>query len=173
MEDRERGDTTKMKNWYLVYTKPKNEDSVSDKLSRCGFEIFNPKIKERRCVRRKVREVVSSLFPCYVFVKFEIPKSYRLIKYTRGIKRVVGTESAPSPVNESIIESVRRRMEDGVLSMTPCTFTPGERVEIKAGQFEGLNAIFEREMQGSERVCVLLQAVNAKIVVDGAFIQKA
>ncbi len=161
-----------MENWYLIYTKPKNEDSVSDKLSGCGFEIFNPKVKERRCVRRKVREVVSSLFPCYIFVKFDIPRSYRLIKYTRGIKRVVGTERIPTPVPEEIIESVRRRMEDGVVSMSPRTFMPGERVEIKAGQFEGLDAVFERELQGSERVSVLLQAINARVVVDGAVLQK-
>ncbi len=161
-----------MENWHLIYTKPKSEDSVSNKLAGCGFEIFNPKIKERRCIRRKVREVVSSLFPCYIFVKFDIPRSYRLIKYTRGIKRIVGTERVPTPVHNDIIESVRRRMEDGVVSMTPCTFTPGDRVEIKAGQFEGLNAVFGRELKGSERVSVLLQAINARVVVDGAVLQK-
>jgi transcription elongation factor/antiterminator RfaH len=161
-----------MYNWYLVYTKPKNEDSVTSKLEGCGFEVFNPKLKERKYVRRKLRDVVSPFFPCYIFVKFKIPESYRLIKYTRGVRKVVGTENQPTPVHQVIIDSIRDRMDNGLVAIRPRKFSPGEEVLIKGGPFEGLDAIFIREMHGLERVSILLKAINARVIVESAFLEK-
>jgi len=161
-----------MLNWYLLYLKPKNEDKVSEKLSECGFEVFNPKIKERRYVRRKLMDVVSPLFPGYIFVRFGIPADYRLIKYTRGVRNVVGTENFPIPVAQGIIDSVCARLVEGFAVVKAHRFSPGEAVVIKEGPFQGIDAIFEKEMKGIERVSVLLQEVNARIIVDGAALDK-
>lgn len=157
-----------MLNWYLVYLKPRNEDKISERLSDCGFEVFNPKLKERRFVRRKLSDVIAALFPGYIFVRFDYPSDYRLISYTRGVKKVVGTENYPTPVPQAIIDSIRARLVEGVAVVEAHRFAPGEAVVIQGGPFKGLDAIFEKEMKGMERVCVLLREINARVVVDGA-----
>jgi transcription elongation factor/antiterminator RfaH len=162
-----------MANWFLVYTKPKKESTVSDKLKGCGFEVFNPKLSERKHIRRKLQEVTTPLFPCYIFVKFDFPDNYRLIKYTKGVRKVIGTDNMPTPVNESIINSIKERMVDGILKYKPQKFTPGDRVAISGGPFEGLEAIFVREMHDMERVSVLLNAMNARVVVHSAELSKS
>lgn len=161
-----------MLNWFLIYTKPKCEDSVSFKLMEKGFAVLNPKIKERKYLRRKLQYVVSPLFPCYIFMQFDSPKDYRLIKYTRGVKTIVGTEDVPAVVPVEIIKSIQDRMEEGFVNITRRKFSAGEEVLIKAGPFEGFNAVFEKELRGTERVSILLKAVNARVVADGAILEK-
>lgn len=162
-----------MFNWYLLYTKPKSEDLLADKLAEKGFEVLNPRLVERKYVRRKLTDVVSPLFPCYIFVRFDILKSFRLIKYTRGVRRVVGTGDFPSVVPDEIVEAIRARTIDGPVTIKPRSFAPGEEVLIKGGQLEGLTAVFEKELSGLERVSVLLKAVNARVVVSRALLAKA
>ena len=161
-----------MLNWYLVYTKPRCEDKVSNRLNENGFAVLNPKIKERRYIRRKLQDVLSPLFPCYIFVKFDNPQDYQLIKYTRGIKSIVGTESTPAIVPEEVINSINNRMRDGIITIKP-KFKPGEEVLIKGGPFQGLNAVFEKELKGIERVSILLKTINARLVVDSALLSKS
>lgn len=162
-----------MQNWYLVYTKPKNEEAVATRFLDSGFDVLNPKIKERKHIRGKFQERVSSLFPCYIFVRFDIFRSYRLVKYTRGIRRVVGTENVPTVVSEEIVESIRARMIDGIINVKPPEFAPGEEVNITGGRLDGFDAVFERSLKDSERVMVLLKTVNARVVIDGALLKKA
>ena len=162
-----------MFNWFLIYTKPRCEESVSGKFVENGFEVLNPRIAERRFIRRKLQDVVSSLFPCYIFVRFDCPRDYRLIKYTRGVKSIVGPENIPSAVPEDIIAQIRERMAGGVIHIQPGSFTSGEDVSIQAGPLEGLEAVFEKELKGSERVSILLKAVNARVVVDASILKRS
>ncbi len=161
-----------MVNWYLVYTKPKNEDIVSQKFVEAGFQVLNPKLKERKVYRRKLQDIISPLFPCYIFVRFDGSNDYRLVKYTRGVKSIVGTVSEPSIVPDEIIESISARIKDSVVTLKPEELVKGEEVIISSGPLEGLSAIFERELKGTERVSILLMAINAKVSVDRALIQK-
>lgn len=158
-----------MSDWYLAYTKPKSEDNVAYRLTSAGFEVLNPKIMERKYYRRKITEVTSALFPCYIFVRFDKLKSYHLIRYTRGIKWVLRNENGPAEVPDRIVGSIAGRMNGGVIEVRP-QFTPGETVLVKGGPFEGFSAVFEREMSGIERVSILLKAVNVRLVIDRSMI---
>ncbi len=161
-----------MLNWHLVYTKPRNEDVVSYRFNDAAMEVFNPKIRERRVIRRKLQTIITPLFPCYIFVKFDMEENYRLVKYTRGVRRIVGCGNAPQAVPEDIISSIKERMEEGVINLSPVEFKAGEDVVVKDGPFRGLQAIFEREMKETERVSILLKEINARVVVDRAFLVK-
>jgi len=162
-----------MFNWHLAYTKPKSEDNVSRIFAEAGFEVLNPKLKEQKYLRNKLQNVITPLFPCYIFIEFEYEKDYRTIKYTRGVRRVVGTDYMPSIVPANIIDSIRSSMEAGLITIKPQRFQPGEEVIIKAGPFQGFDAIFERELKGIERVSILLKSINAKAVVDAAILAKS
>ena len=156
-----------MRNWHLIYTKPKSEDLVEHKLRTAGFEVLNAKLKQRRYLRRKLQDAVSPLFPCYIFARFDTLNDYRLIKYTRGIKKIVGGEWMPSVVPDEIISSIWEREEQGVITVMPPSFEEGEEVLIKDGPFKDFEAVFQKEIKGIERVSILLKAINARLIVDG------
>lgn len=155
-----------MENWFLAYTKPKHEDSVSYLLGNAGFNVMNPKISEEKLYRGRITEVVSPLFPCYLFIEFDKTRDYHLIRYTRGIKKILSGDDGPVEVPGHIIETIAKKTEAGAIRLEK-KFSPGDSVHVNAGPFEGFNAVFEREMKGIERVSILLTSINVRLVVDG------
>lgn len=162
-----------MLNWYAIYTKPRYERVVAEKLSNCGFNILNPLMKEKKVYRRKLQEVITPLFPCYIFVNLDIIRYSRLVKYTRGVKSIVGTAYTPAIVPDAIINSMLDRMENGIITTVRIPeYHSGDEVIIRAGAFEGFEALFERELNGTERVSILLKALNARITLDRALLSR-
>ena len=160
--------------WYAVYTKPKREDAVAGSIENAGIEVFNPRLKQKKYLQGAYRNKISPLFPCYVFVKFEPETTSHMIKYTRGVKKIVGGD-LPWPVSDEIIDLIRAQEEDGIVTIKPPQFKYGDSVAINDGPLSGLKGIFEKELNGQERVVLLLNAVEyqARAVVDRAFLSKA
>jgi len=67
-------------NWYALYTKSRNEDSVASRLQDIGIEVLNPKLKSKKYHRNKIGEVIEPLFPYYLFANFEKEKYSHLLK---------------------------------------------------------------------------------------------
>lgn len=162
-----------MLNYHLIYTKPKCEDKAAFRLIEAGFDVMNPKLKERRYLHGRLQDAVGPLFPCYIFVRLDIPADYRLIKYTRGVRSIIGPEGVPSVVPDVIIGEIKERMKDGFITISPRRFSPGDEVMIKAGCLKGLGAVFEKELKAGDRVSILLKAVNVRAVVEAAALEGA
>ncbi len=162
-------------NWYAVYTKPKMEDAVSGKLGQQGIEVFNPKLKLKKYLRRQYRDVIEPLFPCYVFGRFEPETHLWMITYTRGVKKVVGGKAGPWPVAEEVIDFIRCHEKDGLIIIGQAEICEGDKVTIASGPFAGLAGIFERPMRGSERVVLLLNALGyqTRVIIEKEFLIKA
>ncbi len=108
-----------MKNWYCIHIKPTKEDTVCHLLEGLPeVELFSPKIQRRKYLRSKPRMVVEALFPGYVFVKINAPRYAHTIRYTRGVRRMVGDHSGhPWIVDDAIIDFIRSRTEHGFVDL--------------------------------------------------------
>jgi transcriptional antiterminator RfaH len=161
-------------NWYAIYTKPKTEEIVSEKLKRAGIEVYNPKLRLKKYLRNQYCEVIEPLFPCYVFGKFDPEKYQWMITYTRGVKKIVGDKTNPWPVAEDIIDFIRGNEKDGVVAMRCEELSEGDRVRISEGPFSGLTGMFRKVIKGTERVVLLLNAIEyqARVIVERASIIK-
>lgn len=165
---------SKQMNWYAIYTKQKQEDRVEENLSRASIELFNPKLKRKKLIRGKYEQVIQPFFPCYLFAKFEPEKQYHMIKYTRGVRGIIGNPGSPWPVDEEIIEIIRSRMnEDGVIVIRH-DIKVGDKVEITEGPLAGFVGIFEREMKDRDRVIVLLNTIEyqARVEIEKEVLKK-
>ena len=152
--------------WYVIYTKPKQEDKVEESLARASVEVFNPKLRRKRLIRSKYERVIRPLFPNYLFAKFDPSRQYHMIKYTRGVSGIIGNRGSPWPVSEDIIDIIKSRMnEEGLIVITP-DIKVGDKVEITEGPFRGFIGIFEREMKDSERIIVLLNTIEYRASID-------
>jgi transcriptional antiterminator RfaH len=149
-------------NWFCIQTKPGQEEGVSARLqSLPDLEVFNPRIRTRRFLRGRFREVIEELFPCYLFARFDLDRYYRTIRYTRGVRKIVGSPlGTPYTVDSWIIDSLRSREEGGLIRYDPPEFSPGDRVVVRDGPFKGLQGIFQGYLKPSERVVVLMNTLT-------------
>jgi transcriptional antiterminator RfaH len=157
-----------MKQWFVVNTKPKNENRASHNLEQAGYELLSPKIRFRRFREGKFVDIIEAMFPNYLFVKFHPVDDYHMVKYARGVNKIVTFGGRMVPLQEEFIDFIRGRLVDGVASIEKRRFKKGEKVFIKEGPFKGLGGIFERELEGEQRALILLEGIHfyAKMVVD-------
>jgi transcription antitermination factor NusG len=155
-------------NWYAIYTKSGQETIVSDKLSRLAeIEVVNPIVREKRFFKKKLVEMETELFPSYIFARFMIENYYHTIKYTRGVKRVLGENTgSPFIVDDAIIRSIKDRMVDGYIRFDPPSLKSGDTVFINDGPLKGFMGVFLSETKPMERVAILLNTVNYQGKVD-------
>ncbi len=163
-------------NWYAIYTKQGKEKAVIQMLSRVSeIETFNPLVRVKKFVRKRLTTVEEELFSSYIFARCDMKKYYRTIKYTRGVRRLLGdSRGFPYIVDEEIIESIKERITDGFVRLDPPDLRKGDKVHITEGPFKGLTGIFLSETKPEERVTILLSTITyqAKVEVDRYLITK-
>lgn len=157
--------------WYALYTKPSHEEAVASLLRKAGFEVLNPKIRLRKPRRGKYEDVTEPLFPCYIFARFDAEEDLRTMKFTRGVRYIVGRDM-PVKVPEELIAAIAERLESGVMVPLQETFASGDRVVVREGPFANLIGVFERKVSGKERAMVLLDVLNCRIDIDTIAIRK-
>jgi transcriptional antiterminator RfaH len=164
-----------MKNWYCVRTKRYKESWVAHQLAESGNETYLPLLRERRRVRRQFKLVIEPLFPYYLFSRFSVDESFHVVFYTPGVVSVVSTpEDGPVPVDERIISLLRERSRNGYVELKPSALSPGEELEIIAGPFQGVRALFQKELKAGERVAVLLELLSSRVRAElpQAYVQR-
>lgn len=157
-----------MVHWYCIYTKPNMEERVSKRLlDQPDIEVFHPKLKRRKYVRGRLEDDIEDLFPSYIFARFGSAKYYHMIKYTRGVRNLVGdTSGNPSIVDDEIRCQVQSRMNDGFVQVEQEAFRRGDRVEIREGPFRGFAGVFQKEVKARDRVMILLNTITYQASVE-------
>ncbi len=157
-----------MKKWYVVNTRPKKEFQVERLLKEGGFEVYNPKYKQEGFVR--------PFFTGYEFVLFEYPQHFRLVKYTRGVKSLVGNEGGPIPIHEEMIDEIKNREIDGFIELEKYGSEPdvGDEIQVMEGALKGLKGIFKKELSGTDRAMILLNYVSyqGKLIIEKKKLKK-
>jgi transcriptional antiterminator RfaH len=166
-----------MENWYCIYTKANYADNLCRRFAEFSdIEVLNPKLKRKKYIRGKLQNVIEDFFPCYIFARFDLVRYYHMIKYTRGVRRIVGdTMGAPWVVDEKIIEIIELRARDGYIHIEPNRFNIGDQVLIKGGPFSGFMGVFVEEIKPRERVLILLNTIQfeARLELYSDFVVRA
>ena len=161
-------------NWYAIQTKPCREDLAAVNIGRMGLEIFLPKIQQEKFIWGRPQSVLKPLFPNYLFAQF-CPRAFlHLIRYARGVRRVISAGEVPLPVDESIIQIIRSHVgQGGLVTFGTRPLRPGDRVVVEEGPLKGLMGIFERELGGRERVVLLLEAIEfqARVLTEKRYLK--
>ena len=160
--------------WYLVRSQPRQEVVAEQSLGRLGVETLSPRLRQERVIRRRRQTVVGPLFPGYLFARFDFDTRWRAVNFAHGVSRIVQFGDQPAVVDDEVVQEIRGRMEHGAVVLRP-RFASGDRVRVAWGPFEGLEAVFEKEMTDQQRVLLLLESLSfhARIVVDAEQIVSA
>jgi transcription antitermination factor NusG len=165
-----------MYQWYCIYTKPSYEDHLSRKLTGIdSIEILNPKLRRKKYIRGRLKEAIEQFFPCYIFARFDIFDHYHIIRYTRGVRRIVGDAmDSPHAVDECIIDILKSKIIEGFIKLEPPVLRKGEQVFIKDGPFGGFMGLFVEEIKPRERVMVMLNTIGyqARVEVERSLVSR-
>lgn len=159
-------------NWYVIYIKPNCEDSTTLQLRKAGIEVLNPKIKTKKYLRKKYTTVIEPLFPGYLFARFDSERYGHMIKYTRGVRYIVGKQN-PLVVPMEIMDTIQEMLRDDIVTPAPEKFESGERVLVKEGPFENFYGIFKRNIPGKERSMILLETLHCNLEIESSSLRKA
>jgi transcription antitermination factor NusG len=147
--------------WYAVHTKRCQEEGAAENLKSAGIETFFAPLAFRSGKR-------SSLFPGYIFARFDCRRHLRLVQYTRGILSVVSFSGIPAVIECRIIDAIRDRCSDGTSCLAQ-PLCPGRAVIVSKGPLRNIIGIFDRELPGTERVHILLSNIAFSARLEIAF----
>jgi len=151
--------------WYAVHTKPRQEERVVARVAETGVEAFLPKLQVRRKRHGRGMVQIEPLFPGYLFISAMLTlERWDRIRWTPGVKAVLGCDGVPSAIPESLVASIKQRIgADGVFCQAPA-FGPGDRVRLIDGPFAGFVGVLERTTSRAGRVRVLLDVLRGAVV---------
>ncbi|MDI1245445.1 MAG: transcription/translation regulatory transformer protein RfaH [Rhodoferax sp.] len=150
-------------NWYLIHTKPRQEQCALENLQQQGFGCFLPMIRVEKLRRGKLVEIDEPLFPRYLFIQLDTgqhAQSWQPIRSTKGVSRLVSFGQEPARMSDVLVDLIRAQCGSG--SVQQRHFTQGEKVLITEGPFVGLEAIYQMS-DGEQRVMVLLNIMSKSV----------
>jgi transcriptional antiterminator RfaH len=163
--------------WYAIHTHFRQESRADANLKAWNIETFYPEVKQER--RNEFSGAITRLtkpfFPRYIFARFDIGPLLQKVWFTRGVRSVVSFGGPPTPIDDEIIEFLRGRADKNGFLKIDDELKPGDKVTLTSGVLAKLQGVFEREMNDSDRVMILLQTINYQghLIVPRSSIRKA
>ncbi len=146
--------------WYVLHTKSRFENVVTDGLCKKSIEVFLPKITVRSKRRDRKAMIRVPLFPGYLFVKTDLaPESHLEIVKTAGAVRLIGSKQGPVSVPEETIDSLKIMVTGDHAVTTGNSLKKGDKVLVVSGPFVGVTGTFIR-YGGKGRVIVNIEALG-------------
>lgn len=159
--------------WYVVHTRPRQEERANNNLIAWNVDTFLPQLKQRSGPRGTTW-IRKPMFPGYLFARFNPGALLAKVNFTRGVQCVVSFGGFATRVDDAIIERIREQIgEDGFVSLFE-EFATGNKVKINFGPLKDLEGVFESGIKDTDRVRILLDAVSyqSHVVIERHMIEK-
>jgi len=154
------------KYWYAIFTKPRAEKKVHQRMIDSDIEAFLPLVKTVRQWSDRKKTIQIPLISSYVFV-YMLEKDLNQTLPIQGTVNVLKHLGKPAKVRDIEIENLK------ILSDSNESFEidnsikvlKGEIVEVLKGPFMGLIATCEKT-SGNHRVIVKIDSLGSCIIVN-------
>src|SRR5437764_6231626 len=111
--------------WFCLRSQLKREGIAAAHLrTNLGLEVFCPRLRFRRATQRGPVWFNESLFPNYLFARFDPAPMFRQVRHALGVSDIVHFGREPATVPDSEIDMLRSAMGDAE------TLTIEGRVEV-------------------------------------------
>ena len=151
-----------IKTWYAIYTKPRAEKKVAQRIEDKNIEVFLPLVKKVRKWSDRKKIIYFPLIPSYVFVKIN-ENNLLVVLPLDGVVRVLTHLGKPAKVKDLEIENLKilSNNEEGYdYKISDLSLVVGDAVEVIKGPFTGIIATCVKK--GNKcRVVVKLNALGS------------
>jgi transcriptional antiterminator RfaH len=147
--------------WYVIHTKPRQEQLAAENLLRQSYRVYFPKIKQVKRNRGRLHAQLEPLFPRYIFLQPDsATHSISPVRSTFGVSTLVRFGHEPAVIRaetmRAICEFEARRNAARDEDISP--FQPGVRVHIVDGPLAGMEGLISSVSH--ERIVVLMQLLG-------------
>lgn len=161
--------------WYLVHTKPRQEECAQKNLERQGYECYLPGFPKEKLRQNRISVVKEPLFPRYLFIQLgqgHADQSWTPIRSTKGVSRLVSFGMNPAKVPDGLIDHLRSIEAIGQENPERL-FTQGDQVRLTYGAFADIEGVYHMA-DGERRAMVLIELIAKPVLmkVDVASLQK-
>jgi transcription antitermination factor NusG len=124
--------------WYALYTKPRAEKLVYQRLVEIDIETFLPLQKTIRTWSDRKKVIEKPLLTSYIFVRTK-SKFFPQVYKTNGVVKFISFEGQPVSIPQNQIDILRLIINsDAEVEVTSEKFAPGDNVEVINGSLIGL-----------------------------------
>jgi len=169
--------------WYAIHTYSGYEEKVAESIrQRINavdmadkiFDVMVPKEKQIQIKNGKRKVIEAKIFQGYALVEMKLTdETWYIVRNTPGVTGFVGSGTEPTPVSDSEIKKIKKRMgvEDPKHHID---FAEGEVVSIVDGPFKGFDgAIAEIDTQkGKIKVMVSMFGRDTPVELDALQVSK-
>lgn len=151
-----------MDNWFVLYSKPREEMRAQQHLANQGFESFVPQITLKKIQGTKTITKTEPLFPRYIFLKPNAIANLSVIRSTRGVAGFVKFGQSLAEIPSSLVHTLLKQQLQQHSKAPVHPFTAGDKLEILTGPFAHLNAVFQ-QADGECRSLILLSFLGQQV----------
>lgn len=157
------------KEWFVVSTRPRQEQVALVNLERQGYCAYLPRLTTKKRRRGQWQSVCEPLFPGYLFVQLALGQdNIAPIRSTFGARDLVRFGKHTPSLDSSLIDWFRQQ-EQQQGSALPDTaaglFKRGVPVAILNGPFAGLPAVYEMPTS-TERALLLITMLGRQASLE-------
>lgn len=105
-------------------------------------------------------------FPRYMFAQFDWETAgWSEVKWLPGLTRVVDFDGRPAFLEDHQVSHLQGRL-GGIDGDEFMRIKPGEPVKVVDGPFMDLEAVFDRQLNGEQRVAILIEILGRQTAVE-------
>lgn len=151
-------------NWYVVYTKPKWEKKVAERLNEIGVVTYCPLISKISQWSDRKKTIHVPLFNSYIFVQIEDKERNRVFEVV-GAVRYLFWLGKPAVVKNSEIVTIQEWLSapaDFEISLDQ--WKKGDKIILESGPFISQSAIIKEVKQN--HYTLILESLGCILRVD-------
>lgn len=160
--------------WYALYTKPRAEKLVFQRLEEAGIETFLPLQKTIRVWSDRKKIVEKPLLSSYVFVRTR-RRVFPIIYKTTGVVKFISFEGIPVSIPQRQIDNLKLIINsDAEVEVSSEKFAAGDNVEVVNGALTGLTGELIK-IGTHNRVIVRIDKLDQNLIlkIPRSFLKKS
>jgi transcription antitermination factor NusG len=151
--------------WYAIYTRPRAEKLVYERLQEKGICTYLPLQKKLRQWSDRKKWVETPLFSSYIFVKIN-RRSYDDVLRTDGVVKYITFEGKAATIPQDQIDNLRIIVDSNAeVETTWETRRKGDKVRVNGGPLKGLTGELISD-GGRRKVLVRVDSLDQNLVVE-------
>ena len=145
------------RHWLVIYTKPRSEKKVSQRLKEMGIMIFCPTVTTVRQWSDRKKKVEVPLFNSYVFV-YVTELERNIVLHDHGVSNFVFWLGKPAIIRDEEIKAMKQLLSDyPEADFEIKHLEKGKKIEVKTGAFKGSTGIVKDIKNHHKRYVFLIR----------------
>lgn len=150
--------------WHALYTRPKSEKKVAEKLTHAGITAYCPLQKTRKRWHDRYKIIEEPVFRSYVFVNIHETEKTNVLSDT-NVLNFVRHCGKPAVIRDQEIVDIRKFLGEYTgCSFTLSTVVENDQVRIEEGLFCDYTGVVVKKLK--HKACIRLDLFNAYLIAE-------